>query len=410
MSGLRCRARVAVLAAVVMPLFLVGCAADRAGKGSPGSLRRTSGEMQAQLAGTALAQGRYSDAERSAREALRVLPERADVFAILGNALLRQGEVAEATEAADRALDLDADDPAALLLAADCATYSGRYSDAERDYERAASAGSPEASLALGVSLLDAGDFDAARTWIDRGAPRGDRGVLTALLLSGHLWGEGQFAAAQQVVTDAIARAPESTALRRRLAFLQFASVGRTGGDVADTPLFEMGANSAGRAVQDDDRLLRAAGLMRSGRAADAAQIYRALIPALDDGVEVRISLGEALLAAGDAVGATAAFQAAAEVERTRPVFSGLGRAELARGRLTEAAAALETAAILEPDHAPTRSLLFFCYLRQGRADEARAEAKRVAHSAPGSDLDITCRDLLERYASDPTSLPAEGS
>ena len=212
------RSRFARLVAMLCLLWvapMVGCALENDGKGEVGSLRKTSGEMHAQLAAKAIEQGRFADAERSARESLRVDPSRADVFALLGSSMLRQGEVDAATEASVRALQIDENDPDALLLSADCATYSGRSDDAEREYARAAAAGSRDASLALGVNMLDSGNLEEARAWIDRGAPRGDRGVLGALLVSGHLWGQGALAEAEEVLTEAIVRAPGDGALLR---------------------------------------------------------------------------------------------------------------------------------------------------------------------------------------------------
>ena len=81
--------------------------------------------------------GDFARSERIYRELLGSRPEDADMHARLGDALARQSKLGPATEAYQKALDLNADQPAALYGLGNVLNLEGNHDEALRHYRKA---------------------------------------------------------------------------------------------------------------------------------------------------------------------------------------------------------------------------------------------------------------------------------
>jgi uncharacterized protein (TIGR02466 family) len=109
-------------------------------------------------------------AERAARDALALDPDRAGAWNSLGISLLKLGRESEAFEAGRRALDLAADKHRYRLKLAELYTRAGRLAEAEARLREAVAdpAPTPEAHRQLGVVRLRRGDAADALEALDR--------------------------------------------------------------------------------------------------------------------------------------------------------------------------------------------------------------------------------------------------
>ncbi len=343
--------------------------------------RATNATVHERRAESALARAEWSEAVQSAREALRVTPERFETTMLLARALLCSRRFEETEPIARRAIDLRSDDANAHLVLGECLTALGRLDEAEDCYRRAADLGSDDAALVIGANALAAGDEIGAKSLLDvSSATPAELGVLAS-----HDWQRGDVARAAELVDRAALRNPDDPNLKLRREALRLERDGAAAAPPAGESTPEM-------------IMLRAAALLERGAAEEAAAEYRRAAELLPVDPTVRVALGEALLVAGDKDGALAAFRAA---ERLDPAcldaIVGVGRAELSAGRAREAVIALDRAVAKRPDHLPTRSLLVAATVVAGDFVRASAEAEEVRMRSPGSRLDRACRELLAR-------------
>jgi arylsulfatase A-like enzyme/cytochrome c-type biogenesis protein CcmH/NrfG len=168
----------------------------------------------------ALHAGEYARAEKHARACAAVSPGYSDCWVSLGRALAAQQKNGEAEAALRRGSEVDPTDAAPLLALGDLYVVAGDDARAMRAYEAAIEAreGSLEAHWRLAALRFSAGDAAAARALLER-LPRDEltRPEVALTLAAGEI--EGGFRAeARARLEAALARDPESSALRDLLA------------------------------------------------------------------------------------------------------------------------------------------------------------------------------------------------
>jgi tetratricopeptide (TPR) repeat protein len=116
-------------------------------------------------------QGRFSEAEACAREALRLKEDDLDTLNELGVAVWRQGRAAEAEQIFTRACRIKADDYKILTNLGLALADQGRRDEAAECYRAAirAQADAFHAQLNLGIVLTDQGQFEEAEAWLQSG-------------------------------------------------------------------------------------------------------------------------------------------------------------------------------------------------------------------------------------------------
>lgn len=376
---------------VAVALLAVGCGACTTVRvepelapeaGAKQAMRATNADVHERVAARAMDRGLYAEAARAAREALRVDPTRAEAALLLARALLHSGSVDAAQSAANRALELRPDWPAAMLVRGDCAAEQQSDEEARKWYQSAAEAGSADAAFLLGVSLLRDDQDEQGERWL-RIAAEGTQDPEPLVALASHHWARGHAEAAEAALAAAVAAHPGDRALQFKLEQLRVALLGR--------------ASTAGGTGTVEEDLLRAVSLAHDGNHAAAAAIYRDLAATRSDDPAIRVALGEALLRLGDAHGAESAFRSAAAMAASRGAMVGLARALLSSGRADEGVVALAEAVRLDPDHIATRSLLVGACVKAGDRERALREAAEVSLRSPGSELDLACRRLVAR-------------
>ena len=175
-----------------------------------------------------------------------------------------------------------------------------------------------------------------------------------------------------------------------------------------------------------------------TGRAKDAAEVYRRALAARPGDVQALLGLGQAAAAAGDQAAAEAAFRQAMEIQPSWAVYNGLASYYYGIGRYAEAAdmfrkaartapdsswaqsnvggaeamrcdypAAVEAfraALTIDPKNASAASNLGMTQLWAGRAAEAAVSLERAAAATPGEYR--IWGNLGEAYADSPATAP----
>jgi predicted O-linked N-acetylglucosamine transferase (SPINDLY family) len=142
----------------------------------------------------------------------------------------------------------------------------------------------------------------------------------------------------------------------------------------------------------------QALALERSGRAREAAALYRKLVArnARHDGALFR--LGTLLLAEGAVHDATRYLERAAEVRRDPNYLTNLGEAYRREGKLELANTVLALALALAPDLPEAHQNLALAQIQAGALDEARAHLERVVELRPDqANAPVTLAWLLLR-------------
>lgn len=371
---------------------LLSCASTDSTEETPeGTWKQSNSNLHERLADAALRRGDINGALASAREALRVDPDRPEALMVQARAFLLSGSSREAEHTARRALQLRPGWADAWLLLAESLLDQGRDEDARHAYWEAVGEGSADAALVLGALELRDGTEETAVSLLSEGTLGGVSARLD--LLASHYWNTDRPDQAEEVLVRALQDSPGSPDLLRKLNQIRFFR-----GEQTEFVARMIALERVGRLPTQEDRLLLAAGLLRAGEGSKASEQYRELSAAHPDDGELRLALGEALLIEGDCEGAEAAFRA---VERTghsiRVALVGIARARLAAGRPGRALAPLAQALELEPTHVPTRSLLVAAAVASGDMSRAESEAEEVRLLEPGGTLDHACRRLLER-------------
>lgn len=284
--------------------------------------------------------------------------------------------------------------------------FVGRYEEAAAQansfLEKSPAAGSDTAEAAsawslIGIAYAHLGQGDRAVRAFRQAAVLDPAQEEHWLNLTRELMELQNYSDAISAVREALAAIPKSYALHLRLGAANF---------------------SAGRYAEAESafRDLVAAGdplptgyvglaqvLMRTGRAKEAAVELAAARQKLGANFLIAYFQGLALDRAGKQAEAIPAFQEAVRLNaNSAEAHFGLGKTQLARGRVSEATAELERALRLSPGNVQTRRLLSQAYRRAGDMKNAAKYANERTEAPPAAEGDLVGDFLLPQWQEPP--------
>jgi tetratricopeptide (TPR) repeat protein len=143
--------------------------------------------------------------------------------------------------------------------------------------------------------------------------------------------------------------------------------------------------------------------LLRTGRAEEAVTELAAASQKLGPNFLISYFQGLSLDRSGKRLEAISAFQDALQLNpKSAEAHLGLGKTELALGRVSDATAELEEALRLSPDNVQARRLLTQAYHRAGDAKSAAKSAETTAEAPPAAEGDLLGDFLLPQWQAPP--------
>ncbi|MBM3570447.1 MAG: tetratricopeptide repeat protein [Alphaproteobacteria bacterium] len=325
-------------------------------------------------------EGRLAEAELALAAAARLLGDDPEIFYLLGQVCLAQGKLTEAKAALSEAVQAYPAHAEALAGLGDIALIGRDEAEARRQYDRA---------LAFKPDLRQA-RIGLARIALAARRPDDARPLLAAVLAA-----EPADDEARQLLGAAMAELGERAA---RVALWQEAVAARPEAVNARLGLAEAldGNNRQEEALVEIDRALAAAPdhrplktyraklLAQLGRADEAVAELEALVAAQPDDVEALFQLGNACLAHKANARALAAFERALALRPDSVEFlNNLANAELALERREDAIRHLEAAIARDPNFVNAYNNLGIALVALGRIDQACAIYERALAIAP---------------------------
>lgn len=292
-------------------------------------------------------QGRWQEAERQLRRALKAAPQTAGFHNSLGNVLLEQGRQQQAASAYRRALQCQPGHPQARFGLGRCLLAAGEWAQAEallvelaRQWPHPLLA---DALCRLGQARFEQGRYDLSEQHL-QAALRLQAGHATALQSLGALYlRQERNSAALPLLQQARALAPED----------------------AHT-LYLCGV-----------------ALRRLQRHQEALQQFQAALQHAPDNADAHTGLGQTFQEMGHYAEAETSLRRALELRPGAYAWNGLASTLLAAGRVLEAEQAAQAALQLEPDFATAYELLGRSRLMQGRGAEALPAYLRALELEP---------------------------
>jgi tetratricopeptide (TPR) repeat protein len=247
----------------------------------------------------------------------------------------------------------------------------------------------------LGIAQAQSGKGDEAAAALQRAAnldPRNEEGWLN---LTRELMELKRHADALAAVQKGIAANPKSYALQLRLGAAYLAAGRYTEAENAFRAL-----TTAGDPLPTSYVGL-AQTLLREGRAVDAAYELAAAQQKIGQSFLLSYFMGLALERTGKRQEAIAAYREAVQLNpASSEAHLGVGKLELAAGRIVEATAELEEALRLSPGNAQARRLLSQAYQRAGNKERAEKYATTSGLDAPTPEGDLLSEFILPRWQS----------
>lgn len=245
----------------------------------------------------------------------------------------------------------------------------------------------------IGITHARLGHGDFAVQALRRAAtldPRQEEGWLN---LSRELMELSRYPEAISTVQEGIAVIPNSYALHLRLGAAQLAAGHYQEAEDSFRTLVDAGD------PLPTSYLGLAQVLLRQGRAEEAASILSAAKQKIGENFLISYFLGLSLDRAGKRLEAISAFQQAIRLNpKSAEAHLGLGKAELALGRLNDAIADLEETLRLSHGNLQARRLLSQAYRRAGDPTRAAKYAETSDEKPPAPEGDLLGDFLLPRW------------
>jgi tetratricopeptide (TPR) repeat protein len=294
------------------------------------------------LARAAIGKGDLDSARRELLSALRIVPSSATVRVLLAEVSLRKREFGDVVKYSDEILARQPDSPWARLERSAGLMGLGRYAEARADLEKslASQPQSVDAQLQLGNLNMVEGHFKEAES-IFRKSSETAKGDLRAIegLLAAQVE-QRQFESALGLIRAEVAKAPDSTPLRRLLA---------------QTAL-------------------------RVGQRDLALDQYKRLVSANPEDLDLLLEFGEVLRGVGNYPEALAQFERAGRVAPKDPRFLvSVATTEELMGRKEAAREHYRKAMALRPDDPNVMNNLAYLIVETGGNPQ---EAQRLAQEA----------------------------
>jgi len=325
-------------------------------------------------------QGRYTDAEASARALTARLPRHGFSWKALGAALKQQGRVAEASVALQKAAELLPGDAEAHNNLGAALADQGKFPQAEASYRRAIklNPGYAEAHYNLGSVLQAQGRHTETETGF-RQALKAKPDYAEAHYSLGHLLkSQGRLTEAEASFREVLKLRPDYAEAHNNLG-VTLNDQGRLSEAEASyrralelKPDFAGAHNNLGNTLKEQ------------GRFSEAETSYRRALEVKPDLVEAHSNLGATFEAQGRLLEAETSYRRALAIKPDyAEAYSNLGNILKEQGRLAEAEASYRQALELNPDCAEVLYNLGITFKEQDRLSEAEACYRRALELKP---------------------------
>jgi len=345
-----------------------------------------------------LNQGNLNEAIQHFERALQLKPDSADAFNNLGGALSKQGKLDEAIQYYERALQLKPDDAEAHNNLGVALADQGKPNEAIQHYERALQLDPDytEAHNNLGITLADEGKLDEAIQHYERvlklkpDYPEAHNNLGIALA------NQGKSNEAIQHFERALQLKPDYVEAHYNL-----------GVALADQGKWDEAIQHYERALQLKPDYAEAHcnlgfALANQGKLNEAIQHYERALQLKPDYADALINLGNALAGQGKLGEAIQHYERALQFKPDYPEpHNNLGVALAKQGKLGEAIQHYERALQLKPDYAEAHCNLAIALAGQGKSAEAIPqfqEALALATAQGNTALAESIRARLKSY------------
>ncbi|HEV2322805.1 MAG TPA: tetratricopeptide repeat protein [Terracidiphilus sp.] len=329
-----------------------------------------------------------ADAIRLVQELLQAHPDMTAAYFALGNIYANERRDREAADEYREVVRRNPADSLALAAEVKALIDTSAYADAlapARDYVLRKPK-DPAGHVMLGTVYQQLGDYEKAERELERGVAGAPNDFEAHYQL-------GLVLARMNKPNQALPHLQKAVAIKPgdRAAQYQLVAVLRSLGEAQQTAQLVGQLQKEQKAEVLNSELAsegtRANDLLQSGKAAEAAQIYRHMLEEKPDNAWTAYNLALALEAAGDMKGAEDTLRNAIRIDPTRAkIQAELGRLYLSQGDSQAAQQWLESAVHLDPELAEARSNLATVYTRKG--DLVSAE-KLVRQSLEDNPNDI---------------------
>jgi tetratricopeptide (TPR) repeat protein len=369
--------------------------------------------------------GKLAEAEALYRQILNAQPGHAEALHMIGVLAIQSGRFDIAVEWIQRALALDATNPASYSNLGEAYRQSGRLREALTSYERALTlkAEFPVAQYNLGLTLAALGRFDEALASFDRTLELQPDNAAVHVSRAKVLQRLDRLNEAAAAYRRALAMQPGSAETWNDLGIALSAK-----GDFAVAvdafqralerqPAYAEASNNLGNALQAEKRFdeaiaayRRALGiksdfaaaqknlghvLLKAGRSDEAIAAFGRVLQIQPGWAEADVNIGLAHRNKGDLQNAVAAFQRALQIHSENiELHALLGTTMMAQGHVRGAIEVFQRALEINPQHAETHLNLGNALVAEGRFEEAATEYRksselRPEHGAPKVSLAI---------------------
>jgi tetratricopeptide (TPR) repeat protein len=326
-----------------------------------------------------------ADAIRLLADLLKGHPDMTDAYFSLGNIYANERRNREAADEYQEVIRRNPANTVALAAQVKSLIDASAYTEAlapARDYVRRKS-NDPSGHVMLGTVYQQMGDYAKAVPELELGAAKAPEDFEARYQLGLVLARIGQPDQALPHLQKAVALKPDDRPAKYQLVAV-LRSLGQT----------QQAAQLVGqlRKEQSDESLnsqlategTKANDLLQSGKAADAAQIYRHMLEENPDSGQTTYNLALALEAMNDEKGAEDILRSAIERNPTlAKLRAELGQLELARADLQSAQKWLQSALDLEPQLVEARGNLAMVYAKRGDLVSAEKLLRQTIEDDP---------------------------
>lgn len=327
-----------------------------------------------------------ADAIRILTDLIKRHPDMGAAYFTLGNIYANERRDREAADEYREVTQRDPNDTVALAAQVKALIDASAYSEAlapARNYVRL-KPNDPSGHVMLGTIYQQLGEYAKAEPELELGVTRAPDSFEARYQLGLVLARMGKPEQALPHLRKAVALKPGD-----RAAQYQLVSVLRSLGQSQESTQLvtqlrnEQSQESLNSQLASEGT--KANDLLQSGKAAEAAQIYRQMLAQKPDNTWTAYNLALALEAMDDTKGAEDALHKAIEIDpKQARVQAELGRLELAQGNLPSAQNWLESALNLQPELVDASGNLAMVYARKGNLLTAEKLLRQALEDNPG--------------------------
>lgn len=326
-----------------------------------------------------------ADAIRLLTDLIKSHPDMTAAYFTLGNIYANERRDREAADEYREVTQRDPSDAVALAAQVKSLIDASAYSEAlapARNYVHL-KPGDPTGHVMLGTVYQQLGEYAKAEPELELGAARAPNDFEAQYQLGLVLSRMGKPEQALPHLRKAVALKPGDRAAQYQLVSA-LRSLGQSQESTQLVTQLRNEQNQESLNSQLASEGTKANDLLQSGKAAEAAQIYRQMLAQKPDNTWTAYNLALALEAMNDTKGAEDTLRKAIEIDpKQARIQAELGRLELAQGNLPSAQKWLESAFNLDPELVDASGNLAMVYARKGNLVMAEKLLRQALEDNP---------------------------